>query len=674
MLQIGIDTGGTFTDFVVADTERIWSFKLPSTPGEPERAVLDGLQQVMEAVPEAQELEVIHGTTVATNTVLERKGARTAFVTTRGFEDLLEIGRQNRRELYRLGPSKATPLVPRQWRWGLAERVLPDGLIEQELDPAEVRALLDSLRKEQIESVAVCFLFSFRKPLHEQVAGEILREAGFPVSLSCEVLPEFREYERASATVLNAYLQQKVTAYLEKLRVGVDRVARSIKRKRFWLMQSNGGWVSPTLAAQFPVRAIFSGPAAGVYGGWTVGQEAGLSRVITLDIGGTSADVSLVDGEIFRTKESTIDGLPLPLPVVDVQSVGAGGGSIAWVDAGGALRVGPQSAGADPGPLCLGRGTEPTVTDAHLVLGRLDPRSLLLGERQEALERSWKGLARFCQRFRGGSGEEDISEVAQGILEIANTHMARAIRAVSLARGWDPRDFILISFGGAGGLHACELAELFGIDEVLVPPLPGLVSAWGALCAETVLDASKTLLCEASAGSLGRWELVFEELEQKLVRELEAEGFAGGEAIFQRYCDLRYRGQSYELTVPWKASFLEEFHSLHGKRYGYAQQNWPVELVTARATVRIPKPKPKGLMVQSEICQEVRSGRAYFLGRDWPVHYVPRSALRPGDELEGPVIVTEYGGTTVIPPGWRGSVDVMGNLRIRRQSQWTRSS
>src|SRR5436309_10294601 len=512
-LRVGVDTGGTFTDFVIIRDGKIEIFKELSTPQHPEEAIMQGLTRQNQAAVR----EVIHGSTVATNALLERKGARTALLTTEGFEDVIVIGRQTRRELYNIFVTRPDPLVPDGLRLGVREGVLNDRTIEIALDRQHIHSLIEIMRREHVESVAVSLLYSFANSEHE---NEILRELtllDIPVSLSSRILPEYREYERTSTTVINAYLSPLMSRYL-------GRLQQMLQDCPLRVMQSNGGAVRAETAAEASVRTIVSGPAGGVVGAFHVAQVCGYPKVITFDMGGTSTDVSLCDGSIKVTHENQLDGMPVGIPMIDIHSVGAGGGSIAEFDPGGALKVGPESAGADPGPICYGKGTQFTVTDANVVLGRLLPQFFLGGTMPLATDRIEPAL-RKLEWTRGWKSRE---ELAQGVMDIVNNNMEQAIRLISVERGHDPREFALFCFGGAGGLHATHLAEALGMRRVIVPQFPGALSALGLLLADVRKDYSQTVLINA-AGSDARVKTLFAALYSVGMAELEAEGFKKNE-------------------------------------------------------------------------------------------------------------------------------------------------
>ena len=675
---LGVDVGGTFTDFLLWEDGRLFVYKRPSTPDDPSRAVLAGLDETG-WTPD----EVVHGSTVATNAVLERKGARTALITTRGFRDVLAIGRQTRPKLYDLEPRRPPPLIPDGLRLEADERLDHRGRVLQALSSREVEALLDRLLALGVESLAVCFLFSFLSPQHERMVRDAARRRGLPCSASFEVLPEYREYERTITTVLNAYVAPVVERYLARLAEGLR--SRGVARLR--VMQSNGGSAGAKASGALAVRTVLSGPAGGVAGAFRVagarrasasGGDAArraLDRIITFDMGGTSTDVCLCDGAVPFTAEAIIDGLPLRIPTVDVHTVGAGGGSIARIDAGGALRVGPESAGADPGPACYGKGGDPTVTDAHLLLGRLLPERFLGGRMSLSVAAARRALRPIARAYGN-----DVEQAAASIVKVANASMQRALRLISVERGHDPRRFTLVAFGGAGPLHACELAEALGIVRVLVPPFPGVLSAFGMAAAPVTRDAVQAFLASVPVGDrsdpfVRKLERAFGRLEKRTRRELAAEG-ERGRVRLRRGLDLRYVGQSHELTVPVAASdagcaparILPAFHRAHRRRYGHADQSRPVEVVAVRVRAEGPRPR---LGAKAPIAPgrggEAKGARlerrqVWFAGRSRATWVYDRAALRARDRLRGPALVLQLDATTAIPPGWRGVVDEAGNL------------
>jgi N-methylhydantoinase A len=588
-IRIGIDIGGTFTDFVIYEpgASMLRTFKLLSTPSNPAQAVITGLR--MARVSQEQDLHIVHGSTVATNALLERKGARTALINTAGFRDVLQIGRQNRPSLYDFNADAPSPLVPEHLRLEVKERVDYTGRVLQPLDPGWCEEILSDLRSKNVESVAVSLLFSFLHPQHEQAIGKALREAGFLVSLSAEILPEYREYERTSTTAVNAYVSPVLDRYLAEL----ERELDSDKGSRMRVMQSNGGHISIGEARRNGVRCILSGPAGGVVGAMTVarlafnpaeGEQTSLGqypdvKILTFDMGGTSTDVSLVQGTAQVTTDSVVSGCPIRIPVLDIHTIGAGGGSIASMDFGGALRVGPQSSGADPGPACYGKGNLPTVTDANLLLGRLAPDLFLGGQMPLFPERSRQALVKL-----GDDLGLNPVEAALGVIEIVNAHMERALRVISVERGFDPRDFNLLSFGGAGGLHAVELARRLEIPRVLIPPTASTLSAVGMLAADVVKDYTQTVMLPGDT-PLHEISAALDPLAERGFTDIQDEGVIPDDIRLEKFLDMRYTGQSYELTVPWLLSgegALHDFHEIHRTTYGYANPEAPLEIVNVR--------------------------------------------------------------------------------------------
>ncbi|GIU80203.1 MAG: N-methylhydantoinase A [Bryobacteraceae bacterium] len=633
-MRIGVDTGGTFTDFVILREDgALESFKLRSNPSAPHEVILAGLARIAGGAG----AEVIHGSTVATNAFLERKGARTAFVTTAGFEDLLEIGRQNRAQLYNLTPGPKPLLIPRRLCFGVHERMLPDGAVETAPQREELLALRRRLERAGVESLALCCLHAYRNPANEQRIARALGRRFF-LSVSSEVSPEFREYERASTTALNAYVGPLMHRYLEAL----ERRAGA----RLWIMQSNGGLLTAAEAGRQAVRTILSGPAGGVRGAAGAARASGFTRIIGFDMGGTSTDVSLCDGAPRETVEATLGGFPIRVPMLEIHTVGAGGGSIARVDAGGLLRVGPESAGADPGPACYGKALLPTVTDAHVVLGRISATQLAGGTVAIDPERSRRAVSSIA-----GELGLPLEDAAAGILRVANATMTRAIRVVSVERGVDPRGFALVAFGGCGGLHACELAAELGMETVLVPDFAGALSALGMLMADRVRDYSASALqCEDI-------EAVFRQLEQRARQDSPG-------ARLERSADMRYRGQSYELTVPWRGRDPESvFHSAHEQRYGYANRARPVEIVQARVRAVTPVTPPV-LRTPDRRSRRAPERRTVFVDGRW--HEMPalaRESVSP-QWTDGPALILDAGSTTLVPPGWRCRRDRAGAVVI----------
>jgi N-methylhydantoinase A/oxoprolinase/acetone carboxylase beta subunit len=650
MTRIGVDTGGTFTDLVLLGADGMTVHKVRSTPDNPSRAIIQG---ILDVSGEEAAHDVVHGSTVATNAVLERKGARVALLATAGFEDVLRIGRQTRPKLYDLMVEERRPIVDAELTFGVHERVGPDGTVLVPLDVAEVRALAPKLHEAAVDAVAICFLHSYRNPSHERRAEEILRDCGFVVSASHVVLREYREFERWSTTVVNAYVTPLMDRYLSVLE-------DTLGHTRLSVMQSNGGSIAAATARAQAVRTILSGPAAGVVGARAVAEMAGFHRVISFDMGGTSTDVSLVDGAIGKTTESSIGDFPVRLPVIDIHTVGAGGGSIAFVDSGGALRVGPRSAGAVPGPVCYGHGTEPTVTDANLLLGRLDPDYFLGGRMRLDVDRTRREV-------RALSAQLGLSEtaVAAGIVRVANANMERAIRVVSVQRGFDPREFALLAFGGAGGMHACEIAETLEIATVIVPRFAGVLSALGMLLADVTKDYSATVLRRSRADDEAELATLFDPLVESASADLHREGFDAAHVQLVRSLDVRYAGQSYEITVPFSPAYRAEFDRQHARLYGYSNPLRATEVVNVRLTATgiTSKPElPREPLSRSCTLVPVRMGGVIFGPRQLKTPFYRWDDLAPGSAADGPAVIAGGQATAVIPPTFRFRIDEFGNL------------
>ncbi|MGB7132400.1 MAG: hydantoinase/oxoprolinase family protein [Candidatus Sulfotelmatobacter sp.] len=658
-LRVAIDTGGTFTDCVWIDpaSSKLRMVKVFSTPADPSQAICEALNKI----DHDSELIILHGTTVGTNTLLERKGARTALVTTAGFEDAIEIGRQARPKLYDFFFDRVEPLVPADLRFGVDERTASDGAILTAPTQARLESLSSQVAAKKPESIAICLLFSFANPKNELTVTEALKPLGVPLSISHQILPEFREYERTSTVVINAYLQPVMQRYLKNLQ-------RRVSCARIFVMQSSGGITSLASAAREPVRTVLSGPAGGVVGAAAAARHSGFERIIAFDMGGTSTDVSLVEGELTTASQAEIAGLPIGVPMLDIHTVGAGGGSIARFDAGGVLRVGPESAGADPGPICYGRGTQPTVTDANLLLGRLQPTRFLGGDFTLDLNRTRRITSEWLKRQGNPLA---LEKFAEGVIRVVNSTMEKAIRVVSIERGRDPREFALVAFGGAGGLHACALAEALSIPHVIVPALPGALSALGILASDVVKDYSRTILVSC-AGKVPQEHLIkeFAKLETQASQDFQGEAWPG-KVQYKRSIDLRYRGQGYELSIPFTKKLLAGFHEEHKRRYGYAHEAREVELVTLRlrATLR-PATGHVGTAALGRSCRAKLGSRStpnatvIFEGKKLATSIYSRDDLQPGKKYRGPATVAEYSATTVIPPGKAFQLDSSPNLIV----------
>jgi len=637
--------------------------KVLSTPDNPAEAVLSGLS----AIAAGRALRLVHGSTVATNAILERKGARTALVANAGFTDLLDIGRQNRSDLYDLNCRRSEPVVPPELRYGIRGRMTRMGDESEPFDAQAAAEVVAAVHAAGVESVAVALLFSFANPAHELAMREALAGLGVPVSLSHEVLAEFREYERTSTTVLNAYVQPRMRQYLGSLLAALG------PEDSLRVMQSNGGSISAAVARREPVRTILSGPAGGAVAARELGRLAGFPRCIGFDMGGTSTDVTLIDGDLSLMLESTIAGFPVKTPQIAIHTVGAGGGSIATLDAGGALRVGPESAGADPGPICYGRGERITVTDANLYLGRLLPDRFLGGTmplHPERLQTPFEAMAR----------EAGLSPVAlaEGILAVAEANMERAIRLVSVEQGHDPRDYALCAFGGAAGLHAAALARLLRIPRVLVPVNPGILSALGMLLADVRKDYSRTVMRAAASLPADETDSLFAPLEARAREELAAERVPETGIRLARFLDMRYEGQSHELTVPCVGDVSAAFAAVHERTYGYAYLDRAVQVVTLRlrASARTERPEYRALpLAGPELTHAAYVGRRdmVFSGCVLQARIIDREHLRPGNRFAGPALVTEYSSTLFVPPGTGASVDVYGNIVLDLDGAETRA-
>lgn len=699
-LRVAIDTGGTFTDCVWIDRGSLRMVKVFSTPADPSQAIVEALRKIgLEG-----ELIILHGTTVGTNTLLERKGARTVLVTTAGFEDAIEIGRQARPKLYDFFFDRVEPLVSADLRFGVEERTASDGEILISPGLADLKSLVSEVVAKQPDSIAISLLFSFANPKNEQAIAEALKPLGMPLSVSQQILPEFREYERTSTVVINAYLQPVMQRYLENLearahelaeersfkpdvrrvrvREGRCGLAKTLPKKlssasaapRIFVMQSSGGITALAAAASEPVRTVLSGPAGGVVGAAASARASGFERIIAFDMGGTSTDVSLLEGAITTASHAEVAGLPVAVPMLDIHTVGAGGGSLARFDAGGVLRVGPESAGADPGPICYGRGVRPTVTDANLLLGRLQSAHFLGGDFTLDLDRTRRITGEWL-KHQGSS--LTLERFAAGIVRVVNATMEKAIRVVSIERGRDPRDFALVAFGGAGGLHACALADALSIRRVIVPAMPGALSALGILVSDVVKDYSRTVLWRISGNPpFARLRGEFSTLQRQAAKDLRDEAWQG-RVHYQCSVDIRYRGQGYELNLPFTTNLLKEFEREHRRRYGYTHAGHEVELVTLRLRASVKSTTGysgkihhvgAGTLAHTGRAKpgsiSVPEAKVLFDGKKLAAKIYSRETLSPGRIYSGPAIITEYSATSVIPPGKRFQVNDKGSLLI----------
>ena len=690
MILVGVDVGGTFTDLVLADTDggRSHIHKVPTTTDDPSRGIVAGLLELAARAglaPGAID-HLFHGTTIATNAVLTYDGARTGMITTERYRDVLHIARHQRPQHYSIMqeiPWQDRPLVRRRHRKVVRERIAPPtGAIETPLDEQGARLAIRELRAAGVESIAVCFLFSYLNPAHEERVRTLIAEE-FPeafVSTSASIFPQFREYERFSTAAINAFVGPKVRRYILHLETAL---AGAGLRAELRLMRSNGGMATARAASELPATLLLSGPAAGVLGGEWIGRLAGRRQLITFDVGGTSADIGIVTERGFAeasARDTQIGGYPVMVPMIDIETIGAGGGSIAYVDRGGAFRVGPRSAGASPGPACYGRGgTEPTVTDAAVVLGRLDPAHFLGGAMPILPERAREAIEALARQL-----DLSVERAAEGILTIVNSNMANAIRGVTIQKGHDPRACTLVAFGGAGPLHAVEVAELLDIPEVLVPPHPGITSAMGLLTTDLKYDHVRTEFMVNTAADSGRLQRDFEALAGSVRAQLLLDGVDEGAIRVARAADCRYVGQGYELRVPFPEGRIDDdaldgvwraFHEQHHREYGHSFPAAPIELVVIRVTGigALPKISPARLEAGSDGDGVLGRREVYFRDggdlRTFPTTYYERSALAAGRRLEGPAVIFQVDSTTVVPPCWAARVDPSGSLVLARLSE-----
>ena len=678
MRIIGIDVGGTFTDVVVYDaaTRRITAAKALTRRGDEAASVLECLE---EAAAGAAGIErVVHGTTIGTNAILERRGARTAVLTTRGFRDLLEIGRTRRmapNTLFDLSFRKPPPLVPRPLRFDVEERVDAAGRVLEPLAEAGLRPVAEALARREVEAVAVCYLHSYANPAHEEATTALLEDAlpGVFVSPSHEVVPEYREFERLTTTVLNAFIGPLLDRYLGRLE---DALRRGSSEARLYLMASNGGVMPLARARRLPVRTVLSGPAGGVTAGVGAARAAGFGSVITCDMGGTSTDVCLVrDGQLRVTVDNLIGSLPLKVPQVDMNTVGAGGGSVAWVSPEGQVHVGPRSAGSNPGPICYGLGgREVTVTDANLQLGRLAMRRRLGGRIAPTMERVGSAVEALAR----SAGIDDPCRMAAGVVRIAIAKMVASIREISMSRGHDPRECVLMAFGGAGPMHATTVADELGIGRVLVPKLPGNFSAWGLLTSDIRHDFAETLLLGCAPDSIGRVGASLAGLRERARARFREDGFADGAVTFRETLDMRYLGQAFEIPIPAPEpplsadAVLAAFHRAYAERYGHASEDQPVEIVNARLAGIVPAGAPEPV---AEAPAGNGSGGGIIERRrvwfDEGIDGVPvldRGRLPVDAPFRGPAVIEETGATTVVFPGWSCRRDERDTLHLVREA------
>lgn len=655
---LGVDTGGTFTDFVYFDGKSIRIHKVLSTPGAPERAILQGIDDLQ--ICTAQ-LQLIHGSTVATNAVLELRGVKTVYITNKGFADVLSIGRQARRELYNLMPEPRPPLIPSELCLEVNTRLSSTGELLQPLLQSEIDLLIEKLKQLKPQAVAINLLFSFLDNSQEQEIKNQLNNAIEDLFISCssDVLPEYKEYERGMATALNSYVGPLMQGYLQRLADSIQQHETVAEAAGLSVLQSSGGTIGAAQAGEHAVNLLLSGPAGGLKGAQYVAGLTGQSKSLSFDMGGTSTDVALMDGKIQLSSESSIGDYPVAVPMVDMHTIGAGGGSIAYVDAGGLLNVGPQSAGASPGPACYGQGgKKPTVTDANLVLGRLRADGFL----GKGMQLDIQAAERAMQQIAGPMGLS-IEEAAEGVIRITNEHMARALRAMSVQRGFDPQDFTLSCFGGAGGLHVCALAKSMNMPRALVPVHGGVLSALGMLVAAPARELSHSSIQELLSCDESELAQLFTGLETRGIEEMREE--LNSEPEIYHSMDLRYKGQSFTLNVNWSGliSTQQDFHALHKKTYGH-ELDMPVELVNLRVSIKGEAPRfVLPLIATTPLAKAVAQVDCF--GFKQPVSVYQRDQLVSGQKIIGPALILETVSTTLIEDQWQCEVDDWGNLILR---------
>ncbi len=648
-IVVGVDTGGTFTDLVAIVGGKLRVHKLLSTPADPAEAVIAGLATLLGA---ERPSSITYSSTVATNALLEKKGARVALFTNKGFEDLIEIGRQNRDELYALSPTRPEPLVPRAMRFGVAERTLFDGTSAHALTAAELARIRRIARRCNAEAFAVCLLHSYANPRSEEAIARALEPLGRPLSVSHRLLAEYREYERFSTAVINAYVAPRMSSHLRNLEARIGDA-------RLRVMQSNGSAIGAQVARVEPVKTILSGPAAGVVGAASLARAIGTDRFITFDMGGTSTDVSLFDRRTRIRTLSYPDGYALRTPVIDIHTVGAGGGSIARLDAGGSLRVGPESAGADPGPACYGRGEDPCVTDADLVAGRLVAERFLGGAMKLYPERAARAIADLGRAMRVSG-----LAAARGVIRVVNANMERAIRVITVERGYDPRDFALLAFGGAGPMHACELAIDLGIRHIVMPRNPGLLCAWGAMGAP--LGREYSLTVRAVDPAYRQMLARAQGLLKRARAELLAEGASAGGIRCELKVDMRYRGQSYELEVALTPRFIADFHESHRRTFGHSALDAAVEVVNIRlrATAGESIVAPERVAKARSRPSPVSRAKLLVGDSEREVPIFERDSLGAGTRMRGPMLIVELSSTAYVAPEFTMRIDDYGNLHL----------
>lgn len=679
--MVGVDVGGTFTDITMVDSTEgvVRNHKVPSTPDDPSKAIMTGVKEILFKynIPFEQVGYLAHGTTVATNALIERKGAKTALIVTKGFKDLFEIGRQTRPSLYDLFKEKPEPFITGELRFEVEERLYADGSVRTPINLVELRRVIESIKNKGINSIAICFLFSYINPTHEKIAIDEIKSL-YPeayVSASHEVVPEFREYPRLSTTVMNSYLGPVMQTYMENFKKAVSQTGIPVEP---YITQSNGGIISIEESVSNPIRTAVSGPAAGVVAASQLANVTNYKNLITFDMGGTSADFSLIEDGVPKVSlEREVEGFPVRIPMLDIYTYGAGGGSIAWLDEGGALKVGPESAGALPGPAAYGRGgTLPTVTDANTILGRLNPNGILGGK----MELDITGARKAIENHICSKTDLNLLEAASGILSVVNANMARGVRLISVEKGYSPSEFALVSFGGAGGLHCASLAKELNIPKVIVPPSPGTYCSMGLLVTEIKKDYVRTEVLESTQFNLDTIADHFIIMKEEGLRFLDKEKVTDDKRSFSYSIDARFKGQNYELAVPfnWEELreqsleiIIERFHQIHEKTYGYSNKGATIEFVNYRLTAHGELPKasinPTNQKDQKIVTpREIR--KVYFFEVSIANYYETgifnRYELKTGNKIQGPAIIEEMDSTILILPGQTAEVDAYQNLII----------
>ncbi|MFC4660728.1 hydantoinase/oxoprolinase family protein [Oceanobacillus aidingensis] len=677
--HLGVDTGGTFTDIALINESNgeILITKVPSTPNNPSEAVINGLIEITEKTDISTEniSFFIHGSTVATNALLEQKGAKTALITTEGFRDVFEIGRQARPKLYDFNARKPAPLVPRELRFEVSERIKGNGEVLQPLEDEQVIKLVKKLKDKNVQSIAVCLINSFINPKHEKNIKKIIKEY-YPevfVTISSDVLPEFKEYERTSTVIANGYVMPKMMKYLNELN---QKLIEQKVSSDLYIMQSNGGVITAKSAMGTPARTVLSGPSGGILAGKLITDTTPYKNLITIDMGGTSLDTALIDGgEVQYTTLSEVGGIPIKLPMIEMHTIGSGGGSIAWIDSGGALRVGPQSAGADPGPVSYNKGgLQPTVTDANVILGRINPNYILNGKMKMNLELAKEMMK---EKIADPLGIK-VEEAAEGILKVVNANMVRGIRVVSIEKGHDTRDFSLVAFGGAGPLHAMDIAKELGSSEIIIPSNPGIACAMGMLMADVKHDLVQTVLSNTSNLNLNEINIIANNLTKEALNQLRKEGFKETEVKLQITLDLRYVNQAYEMEVPINSmnitheeinNAIERFHDLHNKVYGFSRKDEVIELVNIRmqAIGEISQINFKANNISNidKFIEPLENRKVFFEGEFHNTNVYKRSDLYTGSIIEGPAVIEQLDSTIIIGPNQFGQTDSYNNLIIK---------